>query len=73
MWARYAETGFGSFSIASFIASGVDGGSCDFLVCKFPRLGTAGRQAVKRAARGRPAVGTPWPFYFQVDTRGQDF
>jgi len=29
--------------IAGFIASGVDGGSCDFLVCKFLRRGTAGR------------------------------
>jgi hypothetical protein len=25
----------------------------------------------QKIARGRPADGTPWPFYFQVDTRGQ--
>ncbi len=27
----------------------------------------------KKVARGRPADGTPWPFCFQVDTRGQGF
>jgi hypothetical protein len=27
----------------------------------------------KKVARGRPADGTLWPFYFQVGTRGQGF
>ena len=27
----------------------------------------------KKVARGRPADGTPWPFCFQVDMRGQGF
>jgi hypothetical protein len=28
---------------------------------------------LKEVARGRPPDGTPRPFYFQVDTRGQGF
>ena len=48
MGAFHAGTGFGSF--------GVDGGSCDFLVCKFLRRGRAGKRGGNNEQRRQTAT-----------------